>query len=184
MTPTGWITFQVSKPGSFGWAKYGQSVALSNGSALSASHMPMSAGVFYFRALYGGDKYHTPSRSGYRAEKFTVNKADSTTTTQLSDTSIALGNYVFDTATVAGLGGKFPKLTGTVDFEVSNDGGVTWATYDGGEALTGGVATSSAYEPLSPGAYLFRAVYNGDANYKPSESGEQDEPLTVTDGPG
>ena len=180
LTPTGSITFQVRKDSDVGWTQFGKSVYLYHSAATSASYMPMTPGEYYFRALYNGDKYHTPSRSAYNAENLTVGKADSTTTTQLSATAISLGDYVTDTATVVRqLAGNFPDPTGTVDFQVSANSGATWTTFDAGESLAGGTATSTSYSPASEGMFLFRAVYNGDSNYKTSQSGNLAEPLTV-----
>lgn len=179
MTPTGSVTFQVKKDGAAAWTQIGSSVSLSDARATSSNYTPPTAGAYNFRALYSGDTYHTPSRSAWDAEPLTVRKADSATGTQLSDIAIALGSYVTDTATVTGLGGQFPDPTGTVDFQVSDDDGATWTTFDSDQPLVTGTAMSSQHGPPEAGPYLFRAVYSGDANYKPSQSADQDEPLTV-----
>jgi len=68
--------------------------------------------------------------------------------------------------------------TGTVDFQVLPPGGI-WTTYDSAVPLISGSAASDNYQVTKTGTYYFRAVYSGDANNLPSQSGDNDEPLTV-----
>jgi hypothetical protein len=89
---------------------------------------------------------------------------------------------VTDNATVTGLGDGFPMPTGTIDFQVSFNGGA-WTTYDAGVVLVNGVATSTWYMPTAAGNYTFRAIYSGDSNYLGSQSGDGDEPLEVLRAP-
>jgi hypothetical protein len=106
-------------------------------------------------------------------------KCNSTTTTKLSADTIKLGESVTDEATVTG---SSTKPTGTVTFQVSTDGGATFATFGAVKTLVNGKATSDSYTPAAGSAdYRFRALYSGDAKYKASLSGDQEEPLTVTD---
>lgn len=97
----------------------------------------------------------------------------STTTTALSASSIVLNGHVTDTATVSP-----SSATGTVQFQVSTNGGVTFTTYDI-KTLSGGSATSVPYTPPVLGTFYFRALYSGDSVYPPSQSGNTAEMLTV-----
>ena len=103
-------------------------------------------------------------------------KCTSTTHTLLSSGLINLGEGVTDKATVTG---SSPKPTGTVTFQVSTDNGATFTTFGLVKTLVNGSATSDLYTPTAAGDYLFRAVYSGDTKYKASQSGAQDEPMTV-----
>jgi uncharacterized repeat protein (TIGR01451 family) len=94
--------------------------------------------------------------------------------------SVIVGNSVTDTATVTGVGRNSPKPTGTVTFQVSTDGGVTFTNFGTAKTLNSyGQATSDAYIPTTAGTDYFRAVYSGDSNYSSSQSGNKEEPLTV-----
>ena len=105
-------------------------------------------------------------------------KMPSSTTTCLSDVKIVLGCSVTDKATVWGwCQGKTP--TGTVDFQVSYNGGCNWITYDPCVPLVCGMATSTAFTPMMTGHFEFRAVYSGDCNYLCSESKKCSELLCV-----
>jgi hypothetical protein len=114
-----------------------------------------------------------------------------TVTTDLSSDSIYDGETVTDTAYVSDLegihgidGAPYPMPTGSIDFEVSTDGGFTWGPYDV-KALTDGSAISGSYQPPAVGTYYFRAVFSSaDSNYNGSQSGNWDEELTVELPPG
>lgn len=106
-----------------------------------------------------------------------VNSGGTTTTTQLSASTIILGQNVTDTATVTGLVSPLP--TGIVDFQVKLENGA-WTSFDN-RSLTGGTATSVKYTPFLVGQYWFRAVYGGDNNYNGSQSPDGNEPLTVNE---
>ena len=180
-TPTGTVDFEVSFAGG-AWTPFDEDVLLVSGSATSDMYYPMAAGIYRFRAIYSGDAIYPSSQSGDEEEPLTVGKATPDVNTVLSDDSITLGDSVTDSVTVVGLGGSYPWPTGTVDFEVSFNGGA-WTVYDNDVALTqsgsDGVATSAAYVPLAAGSYRFRAVYSGDGNYLGAQSGDEEEPLTV-----
>ena len=176
-TPTGTVDFQVSTDGGATWTKFGATKTLSAGSATSDSYTPMAVGHYDFRAVYSGDSNYIGSTST-NPEPLDVGPADSTTSTELSASSITLGESVTDKATVTGLGGSFPMPTGDVEFYVLPPGGV-WTLFDTETLDASGKATSIAYTPLSEGTYYFKAKYLGDANYKPSESGDTEEPLEV-----
>ncbi|MCL4410173.1 MAG: Ig-like domain-containing protein, partial [Gammaproteobacteria bacterium] len=183
-TITGTVRFETLKPGSSTWAVFGSIKTLDiSGHATSDSYMPQAAGVTYFRAVYLGAGYYAGSQSGNTEEPLTVNMASTSTSTQLSSTSITFGQTVTDTATVQGVAGG-PTPTGTVTFQVSVNGGSSWSQVGSPKTLTGGSATSDYYAPFSVGSYNFRAVYSGDSNYFGSQSGNAEEPLTIAMAPG
>jgi hypothetical protein len=182
-TPTGTVDFEISSDGGTTWTTFDADVSLDgSGQATSISYTPATPGAYYFRAVYSGDDNYFGAQSGDEEEPLTVGKYTPDVNTLLSDSSITLGASVTDSVTVVGLGGSFPWPTGTVDFEVSFDGGA-WTVYDNDVALTqsgsDGVATSTSYTPLAAGSYRFRAVYSGDSNYNGAQSGDEEEPLTV-----
>jgi hypothetical protein len=149
-----------------------------SGTATSIAYTPLKTGTYYFRAHYVGDSNYKESTSGDTAEPLEVGPADSKTATELSKTSITLGESVTDKATVTGLGGSYPMPTGNVEFWVLPPGGV-WTKFDTKALDASGTATSIAYTPLKTGTYYFRAHYVGDSNYKESTSGDTAEPLEV-----
>jgi hypothetical protein len=178
--PTGTVEFQVSADGGVTWTLYSTQTLDANGQATSDSYTPLAAGNYLFRAVYSGDANYNPAQSADDAEPLTVNVFTPTVTTLLSVSSITLGGSVTDTATVTGLPSPFPVPTGTVQFQVSTDGGVTWTTFSTKTLDSSGSAVSDPYTPATGGTYLFRAVYSGDGNYATAQSGNTAEPLTVT----
>jgi hypothetical protein len=177
--PTGTVTFQFFANGGSDWTAFGSVKTLDgSGHAVSDSHKP-SAGDWFFRAVYSGDSNYQGSQSGPTDEPLTVSMGSSATGTSLFPVTIAFGENVTDTATVSGVIGG-PTPTGSVAFQVSTDGGLNWTTFGANKTLSGGIAASDSYAPFSAGAYNFRAIYSGDSNYLPSQSGPTDEPLTVS----
>jgi hypothetical protein len=178
--PTGTVIFEVS-PDGITFFTLGVTKTLVGGVATSDSYTPLSAGTYYFQAVYSGDGDYPGSRSGNTAEPLVVNplgpvKVASVTTTLLSATTITIGGNITDTATVTGTG---VTPTGTVIFKVSPDG-ITFAAFGATKTLNGsGHATSDSYTPALAGTYYFLAVYSGDANYNGSQSGNTAEPLVV-----
>ena len=152
---------------------YDTGVILVNGAAISIMYMPMAAGDYDFRAIYSGDSNYLGSQSGDEDEPLYVTDSECGPCW-----GIILGQSVTDNATVTGLGDGFPMPTGTVDFQVSFEGGA-WMTYDADVILVDGSAISTWYTPMVTGNYFFRAMYSGDDNYLPSQSGECEEPLCV-----
>jgi hypothetical protein len=175
--PTGTVQFYV-KVGVGGWNTLGAPVAVVNGQAMSIDYTPLAAGSYWFKATYSGDSNYIGASSGDAEEPLAIGPATPTVTTLLSDSSITLGDTVYDTVTVTGLGGLFPLPTGTVQFYVKVDGG-SWDPLGGAVALANGQATSIDYTPLAAGSYWFKAVYSGDSNYIGAQSGETEEPLEV-----
>jgi hypothetical protein len=184
--PTGTVSFEYRKGTSGTWVQLSNETltpipSSSTSEANSPSIVLTSAGDWYFRAVYSGDTNYIPSASGDTAEPLTVSKADPTVATLLSAENITLGQSIFDSATVTGLDGIFPAPTGLVTFQVSQDGGLTWAAFGSNKNLTGNSVTSDSYSPNSaePNIWYFRAFYQGDDNYNNATSGNTAEPLTV-----
>ncbi|HEY3419825.1 MAG TPA: Ig-like domain-containing protein, partial [Methanomassiliicoccales archaeon] len=181
--PTGTVDFQVRYNGG-NWYTYDPCVALVDGKATSKMYMPTMAGNYNFRAVYSGDVNYRCSSSAVCEEPLKVLKAATMTTTCLGTESIVLGQSVRDNATVYGAAGCAVP-SGTVTFYVSADGGVSWTMVGNGPVALNadGKAQSEWYMPLAAGEYLFKAVYNGDCNYLPSESDLCSEPLSVDRAP-
>jgi len=181
--PTGTVDFQVSFENGT-WMTYDANVTLVNGTAVSIQYIPMAAGNYMFRAVYSGDSNYLPSMSGDSMEPLCVKVVtqNSTTTTMLSSSNISLGNSIIDNATVSGVLLGSPIPTGTVDFQVSYNGG-NWTTFDTNVTLVNGTASSMLYTPLAAGNYSFRAVYSGSSLFNPSMSANDAERLLVTPGP-
>jgi parallel beta-helix repeat protein len=176
--PTGLVSFQViSDALGSTWSTF-DNQTLQNGKATSIAYTPGAKGSFRFRAIYNGNKYYLSSQSYDTTDSLYVNKGQTVTKTLLSYSSIKLGESVNDEVSVSGLGGDFPSPTGTVNFQVSFNGGTRWVSY-GTRILSKGRAISEPYTPNAVGNYLFRVVYNGDANYYMSQSNDKDESLTV-----
>ena len=160
---------------------------LSSGTATSDDLKPGEAGYYRFRAHYTGASNFNESYSGLETELLVVDKANSTTETQLhqasndetivSGGSITLGELVYDVATVTGLPDPdIDEPTGNVVFEYQyrlNSGDPWPAIWTGisTNGLIGGTATSGDFKPNQAGYYRFRAHYTGDSNYNEPYSG-------------
>ena len=164
-TPTGSVDFQVSTDGGGTFNKLGTTKTLSSGIATSDPYLAPSTGSNYqFRAVYAGDNNYLGIQSS--PVSLTVIQAQSTTTVTLSPQSAPLNQPVTATATVTPL-----AATGTVQFEVSTDGGITFSQLGNPKPLGPGFATSDPYTPTTPGSnYRFRATYSGDFNVLGSTS--------------
>ncbi len=95
-----------------------------------------------------------------------------TITTQVSSSTVTVGNTVTDTATLVGPGNNPPAVTGTVNFyvcdpttAVSNVGCPTGGTHVGSAVtIVNGSAQSATYAPATNGTYCFRAEYTPDSS--------------------
>ncbi len=177
IVPTGTVDFKVSYGGGAFQTWTGSTGIALNGSgtATSPAYAPLAAGNYRFQAFYSGDSNYLAASSDPddADEALSVERVQKPATTVLQV-------VVTDTVTIASLPSPFPGPTGTVDFQVSANGGA-WSTFDSGVALVSGSATSSPYTLPAPGSYRFRALYSGDSNYQPSQSGADDEPVTYDD---
>ncbi|HEX9697573.1 MAG TPA: hypothetical protein VGB64_14825, partial [Actinomycetota bacterium] len=192
--PTGSVTFflcgvtEVTAAGCpSGGTQVGGAKPLVGGTATSDSSTgsvdTRPEGTYCWRADYSGDFYYAPSsHTDAQSECFTVVRQPSTMTTTSTPTggNVPPGTAATDTATVTG-GGPVP--TGTVYFylciplETAN--GCGEPPFRGGtlvgaaKTLAGGSATSDPstgfVDTRIEGKYCWRAVYNGDTYYAPSE---------------
>src|SRR5206468_8316916 len=117
----------------------------------------LAAGTHAFKAKYFSDNPGSWTNATSSCESFTVNKADSSTVTEIHDaseavvTSVPLGTTVHDKATVSSTNTSF-TLGGTVDFTFYTSGDCTTGRSPAGTgiALVSGVAHPSSSEgPLS-----------------------------------
>jgi hypothetical protein len=170
--PTGTVDVQVSiNDGT--WASFTTGEILIDGTFTSEWYTPSAMGKYNFQAVYSGDRNYPSSKSNI-SETLVVGLSPSFIETHLNTTSVKLGQSVIDNVTVNHL---FETPTGSVDFQVSFDGG-PFVTFDT-KTLSGGNATSDPYIPSTTGTLYFRAIYGGDNNYNGSQSGDGDEPLIV-----
>ncbi len=133
----------------------GAAVAVSTGVATLSTNA-LSTGAHNLAANYSGDKTHQPSTSA--TVKVSV-LTGTTTSLSVTPSSIAIGQAVTLTASVAG-----NAPTGSVQF------------MDGGNALgaavigSNGVATFSTNQFGSVGTHTITATYSGDGANSPSSS--------------
>jgi hypothetical protein len=158
----------------------------------------LPAGSYQFQASYSGDKNYPGGPFLSAVEPLAVAKGNSSTATTIEDgvtagtPTNALGETVFDTATVTGT--PFTP-TGTVTYTFSGTGGTVLPTLPAGSSFTlvagtwqetvtltatGAVPNSDTTPQLPAGTYQFVAKYSGDSNYNGSTSGV--EPLTINMG--
>lgn len=178
-SPSGNIDFTFYNNGSCNEGGTGAgSVALSSGIAdPSSSEGPLNAGSYSFKAHYEGDGNNNPADSS--CESLVVKKIDSTTvtaihndnnhSTDVQNTTIALGSTIHDQTTVSG---GFGTPSGTATFQYWTNGTCNSTPTDTSGALTlsGGTvdATGFVKGPLAAGDYSFMAAYSGDNNYNGS----------------
>jgi hypothetical protein len=167
VSPTGTVSFSLYGPGDTTCATSigaTANVALSGGTATSASFTTTTVGTYRFVATYNGDANNNPVTSACSdaAEQITTTRATPTLAT-VAGGSTTVGGSINDTATVAG--GVSPS--GTVSFTLYGPGDTTCTTAIGTSpnvALSGGTATSANFTTASLGRYRFVASYSGDAN--------------------
>jgi uncharacterized repeat protein (TIGR01451 family) len=205
-TPTGDVTYTftgsqlASLTPPAGWTlidatTWTDTVALIDGLAPNSLATPaLPTGSYQFQATYSGDGNYTNATSAL--EPLQVGPASSNTATLILDAKTsqpptgALGEAVFDTATVSG--SPFTP-TGTVTYTFTGQlAGLTppvgsgWTVVNATSwtdmvTLSGGLVPNSPLTPALPaGGYEFQATYSGDANYKSSTSAF--EPLTINQG--
>jgi uncharacterized repeat protein (TIGR01451 family) len=171
-------------------------VTLTNGLVpKSLATPPLTAGSYQFQASYSGDANYTGSTSAL--EPLNMGPGSSNTATVILDAKTnmapdgALGEAVFDTATVTGspftptgtvtytLTGQLAGLTPPAGSGWTVVNATTWT--DTVTLNANGTVPNSPLTPALPaGGYQFQASYSGDANYKSSTSAL--EPLTINQG--
>ncbi len=133
----------------------GSPAALNNGVA-SLSTNALAVGSHSITASYAGDAANAPSMSG--ATVVSVSKAATTTTLTSSAPSVATGQSVTLSVTIAG-----QSPTGGVSFM---EGGVVLGT----ATLNAASTASAVINGLSDGTHNVTAQYSGDANNAASSS--------------
>lgn len=184
-TPTGNVTLRFFNNGTCTGDPVATSgnIALSGGSvdATSFPQGPLAVGSYGFLAHYNGDTHNTVADG--TCENFTVGKADTTTVTQVhntshsdvTNTSVPLGSVVHDSATVNGQVGSFVP-TGTVTYNFYTSANCSEQAV-GSEVVAIGTE-SSLSAALAAGSYGYKANYSGDTNYNASNG--VCEPFTVS----
>jgi len=137
-----------------------------------------SAGTFYWQASYSGDANNSSATSDCTSEQLVVNPNAPTIATVLSDTSVAIGTAVHDSAT---LSGATANAGGTVTYTVYSDSSCTTSVASGGtKTVTNGVVPDSDSVSFnSAGTFYWQAAYSGDANNDPATSACTSEIVTV-----
>jgi uncharacterized repeat protein (TIGR01451 family) len=202
-TPTGSVTYifngsqLANLTASPGWTVIGpttwtSTVTLSGGLVPNSPATPqLRAGDYVFQAIYkSGDSNYTGGDSP--VEPLNVGPGSSNTETIILDAktnqppSGALGESIFDTATVTGspftpTGSVTYTLTGPQLANLTAPAGWTIVdptTWTATVPLSGGLALNSPATPTLPAdGYQFQASYSGDRNYTGSTSAA--EPLTI-----
>jgi len=142
----------------------------------------LGTGNYAFRATYNGNANYNAATSG--CEPFSVNKADTSTATEIHDashnvvTTMLPGTTVHDKATVTSANTSF-AIGGTVTFTwYTNASCSGTGTAAGTVNVVNGVAhPSTSFTPMAIGGYSFKAHFNGDGNFKTSDG--PCEPLQV-----
>ena len=148
---------------------------------------PLAAGPYSWQAHYDGDSNYLASTSS--CEPFTVDKASTTTATDIKDGSgkdvsaavhqlVPLGTSTYDTATVVQQVATF-VIGGTVIYSFYTNGactGTASSTQSVTMSGTGSVPNSDT-KTLAAGNYTYSATYSGDSNYLGSTG--SCEPLNV-----
>ena len=127
-----------------------------------------NAGTFYWQAAYSGDANNNPATSVCQSEIVVVNKNAPSIATLLSETEVAIGATVHDSATLTGAtanaGGN---VTYTVYTDTNAPTSLPSPDQDGdqrGRSRLRRVTFNSA------GTFYWQAVYSGDANNDPATS--------------
>jgi large repetitive protein len=151
-TPSGTVQFKVNG------ANFGAPVALSGGSASSASLATLPVGSYTVTAVYSGDGSFNAS-TGTLLGGQGVLKANTTTTVGSSVNPSVFGQGVTFGATVAAVLPGTGIPTGSVQFKVNG------ANYGAPVALSGGSASSASLASLAAGGYVITADYLGDGGF-------------------
>ncbi len=147
----------------------------------------ISAGTYYWQAVYSGDANNYGASSpctSLNNEQLTVTKASPTIGTTLSAGTIAIGGTAHDTSTLSGAVNSTGTATVTYSYYTNNTctaGQVSLAPVT--VATNGTVPNSSTVTFNSAGSYYWQAVYSGDANNNGASSpctATNNEQLTVT----
>jgi hypothetical protein len=138
-----------------------------------------STGDFYWQAVYSGDANNLTASSVCTSEHLVVAQKKPSIATTLSATSVEVGAFVHDSATLTG---ATSNAGGTVTYTVYSDTSCSQDPRDAGtKAVTNGsVADSNSLQFNSAGDFYWQAVYSGDANNEGATSVCTSEHLVVT----
>jgi hypothetical protein len=173
------------------------------------SATPLTPGIYCFAAYWGGDNNYPAANSTTATnECFTVSKINTSTVTTPNDgsgtaeTTITLGQTIYDTAVVTGnsVGGDPTGFVvfhecGPISTGNCSTGGNLLGSATGVALVSDGVAntytssaTSDGFTPTAVGRYCFRGDYLGSTVYNPSSDPPNttatNECFTVTDSTG
>jgi hypothetical protein len=147
-TPTGTVDFQVSTD-MISWTTFDSNVPLVSGSATSASYEPLTAGTYYFRAVYSGDSNYNGATSGDDEEPLVVEPVyfvktftDSGSLTPGQEPPISPnGLETFVSQKKTG-----PTIWWEVTYTVTNEGPdgyfIVWDKWGGNRLVLGGTPTA------------------------------------------
>jgi hypothetical protein len=181
--PSGKVTYNFFKNGSCSGtpASTGQVTLDASGNVPnSAQQGPLGAGSYSFNATYNDDSNYNASLTG-DCEPFSVSKVTPTISTTVFDAStnkalgtLSIGMKVYDTAKLSGQISGTPA-TGKVTYNFFKNGTCSGTPASTGQVTldaSGNVPNSSTQGPLGAGSYSYNAVYNDDANYNSSATGD------------
>ena len=159
-------------------------VDVTNGSVPNSDSLAFdSAGDFYWQAVYSGDANNDGATSPCISEHLSVGKASPSISTLLSESEIALGDSVNDSAT---LDGATSDAGGQVSYTVYNNASCSTegegnSSQDAGtvDVTNGDVPDSDPLAFNSAGDFYWQAVYTGDANNNGATSPCESEHLVV-----
>ncbi|NBM21268.1 Ig-like domain-containing protein, partial [Streptomyces sp. GC420] len=154
-TPTGTVTFAIS-----GGPTLVASVDASGTASVSTSALP--AGDYSVTATYSGDANFTASTG---TDTHTVTRAATQTVLTSNPDPSVYGQEVLFTAVVTPISLGVGTPTGTVTFTDSSGATITVPLDANGVATVPNSA-------LTAGSYSGTAIYNGDANFAPSEGSD------------
>ncbi len=137
----------------------------------STSTSALGAGDYSFKATWAGDSNYTGNVSS--CENFTVDKAQLSVDTtvhnaahaDITNTHVALGSIVHDTATVSGGVNGFSLPAVSFTLTSGYTGTCTAGDAVANNGTEGNAVKSADSAALGAGAYAYRAVVAGDSNY-------------------
>ena len=168
VNPTGTITFTVFGPNDATCANTpafsSTNNVIGNGNVTSDPFTTTQSGTYRFIAAYSGDANNAAVTTACNDANESVLVVAQPTLTTSNAGSVALGQPITDTATLAG--GSNP--TGTLTFNVygPNDSACAGSPVSSSNVNVTGNADypSAPYSPRAPGTYRWTVTYSGDAN--------------------